>query len=72
MTRFSQRLCINRKNIIPKRNPTSKNSIFKQVKIWTALVRQRKDLAKLDERMLADIGYTVEQAKVEASKPFWK
>jgi uncharacterized protein YjiS (DUF1127 family) len=34
--------------------------------------RQRKVLKDLDDRMLADIGITRDQASTEARKPFWK
>lgn len=34
--------------------------------------RQREALAALDDRALADIGVTREQAAMEASKPFWR
>jgi uncharacterized protein YjiS (DUF1127 family) len=34
--------------------------------------RQRQDLRELDDRLLCDIGITREQAKHEASKPFWR
>ncbi len=33
--------------------------------------RQRRALAELDERLLADIGLTKEAAALEARKPFW-
>ena len=34
--------------------------------------RQRDALAALDDRALADIGVTREEAALEASKPFWR
>jgi len=34
--------------------------------------RQRQRLLDLDERLLADIGLTREQAEREARRPFWK
>lgn len=33
--------------------------------------RQRKALAKMDDRMLADIGLTRAQAHLEANRSFW-
>ena len=42
------------------------------VVFWKSRIRQRKQLKCLDERMLADIGITFEQAQAEAAKPFWK
>lgn len=47
------------------------HKIFKKIQLWLNRYRQRKVLAKLDERMLEDIGCTLQQAKQEASKPFW-
>jgi uncharacterized protein YjiS (DUF1127 family) len=46
--------------------------IIAKVKTWENRSRQRKQLAKLDARMLADIGITAEQVTVEVAKPFWK
>jgi uncharacterized protein YjiS (DUF1127 family) len=42
--------------------------------LWIELekARQRGLLKDLDDRMLADIGVTREQADRETSKPFWK
>lgn len=34
--------------------------------------RQRRALARLDARLLRDIGVSVEQAEREAAKPFWR
>ena len=39
---------------------------------WRQRAYQRKQLASLSDRMLADIGLTREQAILEAGKPFWK
>lgn len=50
----------------------SKWNVFKQTKIWNSRIRQRRDLSVLNERLLADIGYTAEQARQEFTKPFWK
>ena len=38
----------------------------------SARSRQREALARLDDRLLEDIGVTREQANAEADKPFWK
>ncbi|MCF6191135.1 MAG: DUF1127 domain-containing protein [Cocleimonas sp.] len=50
----------------------STGQIIKQAKFWASRSHQRKQLALLDEQMLADIGITAEQAKLEIAKPFWK
>jgi len=41
-------------------------------KLWVARSCQRKDLARLDDQMLKDIGLTRRQVHAEISKPFWK
>lgn len=38
---------------------------------WIAVARQRRDLAGLDDRALADIGITPAAARRECSRPFW-
>ena len=43
-----------------------------RAKFWVNRSRQRKQLARLDERLLADIGISKAQADVEISKPFWR
>lgn len=38
---------------------------------WMALSRNRAGLAKLDGHLLKDVGLTQDDAKREASRPFW-
>ena len=38
---------------------------------WRSRARQRQALARLDDRLLADIGLTREAQMVECSKLFW-
>jgi uncharacterized protein YjiS (DUF1127 family) len=38
---------------------------------WRSRARQREALARLDDRLLADIGLTREVQMVECSKLFW-
>ncbi len=47
-------------------------SIKQKVSYWKAVSKQRKQLAKLDDHLLADIGLSREQVKCEVSKPFWR
>ncbi|MEE9445362.1 MAG: DUF1127 domain-containing protein [Cocleimonas sp.] len=47
-------------------------SLAERVKYWRAVSKQRKHLARLDARLLNDIGLTEEQVKLEVAKPFWK
>lgn len=51
---------------------SSKWNAFAYSKLWRNRIIQRRHLSRLDERMLADIGYTALQAREEFSKPFWK
>jgi uncharacterized protein YjiS (DUF1127 family) len=51
---------------------SSVKHIIAKAIFWKNRARQRKQLACLDTRMLADIGVTLEQAKLEAAKPFWQ
>lgn len=39
---------------------------------WTRRSRERHQLARLDERMLADIGLTHADREMLVSKPFWR
>ena len=39
---------------------------------WQARAAQRHALAKLDDRLLQDIGVDRASAKAEAAKPFWR
>jgi len=38
---------------------------------WIARSRDRRRLAEMDERLLADIGLDPVQARAEANKPWW-
>ena len=40
--------------------------------LWQERVRERRQLASLDGRMLADIGVDTATAQNEADKPFWR
>ncbi len=40
--------------------------------IWLARSKQRRQLARLCDTMLKDIGISRSDADAEASKPFWK
>jgi uncharacterized protein YjiS (DUF1127 family) len=46
--------------------------MIRKAKFWADRSRQRKQLARLDGHLLADVGITQEQANVEISKPFWR
>ncbi len=40
--------------------------------LWSHLARSRKQLSKLSDEALTDIGLSREVAKDEASRPFWE
>ena len=50
------------KNILPKRLLIE----------WYRGARSRRDIARLDERTIRDLGLTPGQLKFEAAKPFWR
>ena len=52
--------------------PISATSIWKVVQTWRARARQRRRLTELTTDQLEDVGITVEAARIEAAKPFWK
>lgn len=39
---------------------------------WNERARQRRQLARLDDRLLGDIGLSRVDAEQEARKPFWR
>jgi uncharacterized protein YjiS (DUF1127 family) len=47
-------------------------SVVRVVWAWTERSRQRRALAKLDDRLLRDIGLTRDQARRECANPFWR
>jgi uncharacterized protein YjiS (DUF1127 family) len=42
------------------------------VLVWHERARQRRALARLDDRLLRDVGLSRAQAVGEARKPFWR
>jgi uncharacterized protein YjiS (DUF1127 family) len=46
--------------------------VFEQLAVWQERRRQRFTLARLDDRMLRDIGLTYSDVDNEISKPFWR
>jgi uncharacterized protein YjiS (DUF1127 family) len=39
---------------------------------WLRLTTTRRELSRLDDRILRDIGFDPQEARLEAAKPFWK
>jgi uncharacterized protein YjiS (DUF1127 family) len=46
--------------------------VFELLAVWRERRRQRFSLARLDDRMLRDIGVTFADVEGEISKPFWR
>ena len=42
------------------------------LKVWRIRIQQRREIARLDDRMLADIGLSQIEASREVNKPFWQ
>ena len=42
------------------------------VAVWRQRMRQRRQLARLDDALLKDIGLTRCDAEMESAKPFWR
>lgn len=40
--------------------------------LWQRRVNTRRELARLDERLLADAGISLHQREAELNKPFWR
>jgi uncharacterized protein YjiS (DUF1127 family) len=46
--------------------------VFEHLAVWQDRRRQRSILARLDDRMLRDIGLTYADVEGEIAKPFWR
>jgi uncharacterized protein YjiS (DUF1127 family) len=46
--------------------------LLKPVRVWVQRHQARRDLARMSEHLLKDIGLTPRAAAVEAAKPFWR
>jgi uncharacterized protein YjiS (DUF1127 family) len=62
----------------PRTTPASWNNVTRLrrqaralLAAWRSRARQRQALARLDDRLLADIGLTREAQMVECAKLFW-
>ena len=59
-----------------RRNHGSPSEVLRDVSAtlatWAERRRQRRQLQRLDDRLLADIGLDRARADYEANKPFWK
>ncbi|MBO3275871.1 DUF1127 domain-containing protein [Pseudomonas schmalbachii] len=50
----------------------SSHSLVTTVRMWRRRVASRRQLARLDPRLLADAGISEAQRFAELSKPFWR
>jgi uncharacterized protein YjiS (DUF1127 family) len=48
------------------------SSLVSMIAIWLNRQQGRQDLSELDDRLLADVGISREDALWEAGKPFWR
>ena len=55
-----------------KKSALSKYLVLETLNVWVQRSHQRKQLAKLDQRLLEDVGLNYEMVKKEIAKPFWK
>ncbi len=46
--------------------------VLATLRAWRRRIRQRAEIARLNDRMLADIGLTRGEAEFLANKPFWR
>lgn len=44
----------------------------RRLRLWRRRARDRRELLRLDTRLLRDIGVTADEARCEATKPFWR
>ena len=57
---------------LPQRRAAPLRRLIALLRCWRDRARERRILARLDDRLLADIGITrLEQAR-ECEKPFWR
>lgn len=47
-------------------------SLKQLLRLWRQRIRTRRQLATLDDRLLADIGISHSDRMVELNKPFWR
>ncbi len=52
--------------------PERLDAMWNLIRLWHRRSRERQQLARLDARMLRDIGITPYDADIECSKPFWR
>jgi len=63
---------IDRGRLIISHDPTGLQLLGKTVSLWLRRLRERAELARLDDRERHDIGATQADVEAELSKPFWR
>lgn len=48
------------------------SSLLGTMKLWQRRIQSRRQLARLDSRLLADAGISEPQRSAELKKPFWR
>jgi uncharacterized protein YjiS (DUF1127 family) len=56
----------------PSARPGAGARFYATFGAWRRRVRERHELARLDDRMLADIGLSRAEAEFLSNKPFWR
>ncbi|MCL4066846.1 DUF1127 domain-containing protein [Pseudomonas sp. GX19020] len=54
---------------LPRKN--ARSGFWRRIALAYALRRHRRQLARLDSRLLLDIGLSHREAEAEAARPFW-
>ncbi len=49
----------------------SAGRLLSRLLAWSEIARQRRELLRLDDKLLKDIGLSRADAEREASRPFW-
>ncbi|MDH5354689.1 MAG: DUF1127 domain-containing protein [Gammaproteobacteria bacterium] len=57
---------------IVRRSEEAVNSLMNTLKVWSARAADRRQLAQMNDRLLADIGLSRSDIYVEVNKHFWQ
>ena len=58
--------------LIISQEPNGLQLLGQTVSLWLRRLRERAELARLEERNLRDLGLTRADAAYELAKPFWR
>ena len=48
------------------------NTFFALLRTWHLRTQTRREIVRLDDRTIGDLGLSASQMKFEAQKPFWR